>query len=123
MGLGQGYPPGRRLRKRREYLAVQGRGQRVSGRHFLVFVRPRGNVAVPPRTRFGITVTRKVGDAVTRNRIKRFVRESCRKLGDQFPADVDVVIVARPTAATASCADTANDLAWVAARLRPGRRH
>ena len=123
MGLGQGFPPGRRLRKRREYLAVQGRGQRVSGRHFLVFVKPRGNVAVPPRTRFGITVTRKVGDAVTRNRIKRLVRESCRRLGDQFPQDVDVVVVARPSAAEISYADAANEMAWVAARLRPGRRH
>ena len=120
MRLGQGFPPGRRLRKRREYLAVQGGGRRFSGHNFLVFVRPRDAGAVPPRSRFGITVTRKVGDAVTRNRIKRLVRESCRRAGDEFPQNVDIVIVARPTAAAATLEDTRQELSRLARRIRAG---
>ena len=46
------------------------------------------------RTRLGITVTRKVGNAVRRNRIKRLVREWFRQRGDGFGA-CDLVVIAK----------------------------
>jgi ribonuclease P protein component len=119
----QDFPRGRRLRKRRDFLEVQGRGRRVSGKHFLFFVRRREDLEtsiVAATARFGITVTRKVGNAVTRNRIKRVVREGCRKSAFHFPANVDVVIVARPSAASAGSQEAAAELTSLARRLGSG---
>ena len=57
-----------RIRKQAEYSACYERGRRYHTEHFLVFVRPRENGAC---TRMGMAVSRKVGKAVTRNRVKR----------------------------------------------------
>lgn len=75
-----GFPAALRLKKRREFLGVQNQGKKVHLRSFLVFltarpIKPPATSADPPATRLGITVTRKIGKAVTRNRIKRLVRE------------------------------------------------
>lgn len=50
--------------------------------------------------RFGLAVSRQVGNAVARNRVKRWLREAIRHERSGLPL-VDVVIVARPSAATA----------------------
>lgn len=127
MTAGFRFPRERRLRKRREYLLVQGRGRRLGGKHFQFFVLRRAEpraasrqVAVAAAARFGITVTRKVGNAVVRNRIKRIVREGCRRVPDLFPAGTDLVILARPSAAGARLTDVTSELADVARRLGSG---
>jgi ribonuclease P protein component len=85
------FPPARRLRKRREFLHVQQRGRRLYGRRFIYYIQPGATA----QTRLGITVSRKVGKAVVRNRIKRFVREVFRQHPDLFPRAVDVVVIAK----------------------------
>lgn len=84
--------PGR-LKKRAEFLAVRG-GQKRRGPLFLLEVLDRGDDGPP---RFGITVTRKTGNAVERNRIRRRIREAIRvhAAGD-MKAGSDYVIVGRP---------------------------
>jgi ribonuclease P protein component len=109
-------------------LLVQGHGRRLSARNFLFFFRPRdlstgqgtSNVAMP--TRFGITVTRKVGNAVMRNRIKRVVREGCRQMAPSFPAGLDLVIVAKASATACGLADVRTDLGELLGRLGGGKR-
>jgi ribonuclease P protein component len=108
-------PRGRRVRKRTEYLAIQGQGRRLVGTHYMLFARAGGTAAA---ARFGVTVSRKVGDAVTRNLVKRWVRESCRRMKAEFPDGLDVVVVARPSAARAGYEPTARELATLARRLR-----
>jgi ribonuclease P protein component len=94
----EGFPAAVRLRKRREFLRIQGAGAKHHLRHFLVFVSSTATSAtsvttsaMPPRrpgdeslVRLGVTVTRKVGPAVVRNRIKRFVREAFRRKRGSF---------------------------------------
>jgi ribonuclease P protein component len=108
-------PRRRRVRKRVDYLAIQGEGRRLAGTHYLVFARRRADATTD--SRLGITVSRKVGGAVTRNRVKRWVRESCRRMKSELPAGVDVVVVARPSAARAGYGPTARELATLARRL------
>src|SRR5436190_19480378 len=85
-----------RLRRRPEYLAVQADGKKLHGRHVLALARKRSDPELVGR--LGITVTKKVGNAVVRNRIKRFVREWMR-LNGWVPTGWDIVVVAKDSAA------------------------
>ena len=51
--------------------------------------------------RYGITVSRRVGNAVTRNRVKRWLREVIRHQWQSLEGAWEIVIIARPSAATA----------------------
>jgi ribonuclease P protein component len=85
-----------RLRRRADFVVVQGEGMKLHGRHVLALARKRSEPLLPGR--LGLTVTKKVGNAVTRNRIKRMLREWMRLHG-WVPAGWDVVLVAKDSAA------------------------
>lgn len=71
-------------------------------------------------TRVGYTVSRKVGNAVTRNRVKRWLREAVRVV-PTWPDGVDVVLVARAEAATAGLEGIRADLGDLLARVATSR--
>jgi len=111
-----------RLRRRADFLLVQERGLRVWGVGYLVFGLRRTSIdatapALPAGPRLGVTVSRKVGGAVTRNLVKRWVRESYRRLSDLAPRGTDVVVVARPAAATRGYAATKEELGELLRKL------
>jgi ribonuclease P protein component len=85
-----------RLRQRVDYVAVQNGGTKHHGRHVLAMARRRNQPDLAGR--LGLTVTKKVGNAVVRNRIKRLVREWMRTNG-WIPTGWDVVVVAKDSAA------------------------
>ena len=103
-----------RLRKRWEFLAVQGGGTRQRGRYFILIARQR---EVEGPTRLGITVSRRVGGAVVRNRVKRLVREAFRIHRQDLPPSFDLVVVAKQPAARASLAEIEHDLLGTAREL------
>ncbi len=121
-GRAETFPREGRLRRRVDYLAVQQAaqqpdGRRVSGRNFLLLARRRAG-AKPQPARLGITVSRKVGNAVARNRVKRWVRESYRRLPGPQPAGQDLVLIARPGAADRDFRTTSAEIASLLRRLR-----
>ncbi len=73
-----------------------------------------------PRPRIGITVSSKVGNAVERNRIKRWIREGWRSVVHELPA-MDVVVIARPAALEGGLAGVHRALAGACAALAAGR--
>jgi ribonuclease P protein component len=85
-----------RLRRRPEFVVVQAEGQKHHGRHLLGIARKRSDPALSGR--LGLTVTKKVGNAVVRNRIRRMLREWMRLHG-WVPAGWDLVVVAKESAA------------------------
>jgi ribonuclease P protein component len=101
-----GFPRERRLRKRSDFVAIQTGGKKLHTKYFLVLVRKGAG-------RVGITVTKRTGNAVTRNRLKRLIREFVRQAavdGPWVPLDRDVVIVVRSSAVGRSYAELAADL-------------
>ncbi len=72
-------------------------GRSHGGRHFVLHAFPRER-AEGGGPRLGVSVSRKVGGAVDRNKVKRLLREAFRAESGRLPGDVDVVIVARPDA-------------------------
>lgn len=80
-----------RIRRRPDYRMVQSLGERVHAPSFLVMVYARPDDG----RRIGVTVTKKVGPAVTRNRIKRVVREVFRRNKALLPEGADVVFIAK----------------------------
>jgi len=86
-----GFAKWERIRKKREFLEVTRTGQRRQSLHFIVYLRanPEGHL------RLGITVSRRVGKAVRRNRIKRLLREFFRLHKHQLPPKHDILIIAK----------------------------
>ena len=89
------YPSTVRLRKRSEFLRLKDSAQKFASRGILV-VWQANNLA---HARLGVTVSKKIGCAVIRNRVKRFVRETFRNNRLLLPA-VDLNVIARSEAAT-----------------------
>ena len=75
----------------------------------------RDPAAAASEPRVGLTVSRKVGGAVERNRVKRLLREASSRVTPTLASDVDLVIVARPGLAEALAEGTPD---WLEAELR-----
>ena len=89
------YPSSVRLRKRAEFLRLKDSVKKNASKGILVVWQENDLV----HARLGVTVSKKVGCAVTRNRVKRFVREIFRKNRLLLPA-VDLNVIARTESAT-----------------------
>lgn len=106
----QRFPSERRIRKRADFRAVYDGGVRRGASCFTVFALAT-NSRLPGRV--GLTVTRKIGNAVARNRCKRRLREAMRKNWKVLPEGVDVVLHARRSLARARTAQVENEIARV----------
>ena len=96
-----------RLRKRREFEECYASGVRVSGRHIQVFLLAG---ASPGRPRLGISVPRRAGNAVERNRVRRRLREIFRRnRGLLTGCGARLVVNARPSAAGVSFQELSED--------------
>jgi ribonuclease P protein component len=86
----------RRLSRSGEFERVYREGRSHASRHLVVYAFPRPDTDDEPR--LGVSVGRKLGGAVERNRIKRLLREAFWASADDLSPGHDFVIVARPPA-------------------------
>jgi ribonuclease P protein component len=84
-----------RLRHRHEFARVFQRGTKQVSPAFVWYLLP----APGPHSRLGLAVSKRVGNAVVRNRVKRYTREFFRRHKMQFDPPCDIVVVARRQAA------------------------
>lgn len=85
-----------RLSRSADFDRVFRNGRSQAGRELVLYVFPRGEEAGPAR--LGLSVSRKVGSAVERNKVKRLLREAISSGAVELPAGTDAVVVARPDA-------------------------
>ena len=87
--MNQGFPKAHRLLKRQEFTGVYATGTPYRNTGFHLFVRKREDCE---STRIGLTVTRAVGPSVTRNRLRRWTRETFRLSQDKVKPGFDIVL-------------------------------
>jgi ribonuclease P protein component len=86
----------RRLSRSAEFERVYKQGRSKANRYLVLYAFPRGDDAAGDGPRLGVSVSRKVGGAVDRTKVKRALREAFWAESDRLPDDSDYVIVARP---------------------------
>jgi ribonuclease P protein component len=106
------FPPADRIRKRSEYQHVYRNGRKIVSRSFILFHLENGL----GRPRLGITATRKMGPAVSRNRAKRLLREWFRTTKPELPSG-DFVVNAREGMQRLGIEQLARELKTVMRRL------
>lgn len=114
-----GVPVRQRLRRNAEFTAVRDKGRRaVCGLFALQISEPAVADAHPRRERrLGVIASRRVGNAVARNRCKRLLREAFRKHQNLLPEHCDVVLVARRHCADAEFAELSREFVCLVKRL------
>jgi len=110
-----GLPRSSRVRKRGAFVEIQRTGRKTAGAGLLMFVLAQRK---PGPARLGVTVSRRVGGAVVRNRVRRYVREVFRQHRDWFADGRDVVFVALPKAAELDYHAVLDDMKRLAQRSR-----
>jgi ribonuclease P protein component len=84
-----------RLSRSRDFDAVYRQGHSTSTRHLVLYSFPREE-ADGEGPRLGLAVSRQLGGAVERNRLKRQLRAAFDELSESLSGDVDYVLIARP---------------------------
>ena len=98
-------PRRRRLSRSAEFERVYRQGRSKGNRFLVLYAFPRSDEDPEARAsaeeegpRLGLSVSRKVGGAVDRNRVKRVLREAFWQEAERLPSGSDYVVVARPDA-------------------------
>lgn len=104
-----------RVTKRFEYRRVQREASKFHSPHFLFLVAEQRPALL--RARIGLTVTKRVGCAVERNRVRRLLREVFRHHKASFPMNYDIVVIAKDGAPKLTFAEVENELSIATATM------
>ncbi len=98
-----------RVKKEKEFQKVFQTGQSFANRKFVVYVLPKEQ----PHFRVGISVGKKIGNAVARNAVKRKIRASIFDMKNMINPHLDFIVIARPSVSTLSSQEVYSNLLHV----------
>jgi len=104
--------PEMRIRRARDFARIYEKRVRAADRYSLIFAAPNDL----PYSRFGVSVSRKHGNAVCRNRLKRLLREAFRLEQHVLPQGIDLILIPRQNA-NATLADFRRSLKHLVPKL------
>jgi ribonuclease P protein component len=99
-----------RLRKSKDFQRISQEGVRRTSTHFIALVGKQAPGESGPGPVLGVTVSKRIGTAVQRNRVKRRIREWFRRNRAVLPLDAALVVIARRGAAGLGAAETNREL-------------
>lgn len=103
----------RSLRNRRDFESVFKDGISAGSKYLVIYARPNGLSF----NRVGLSVSKKIGKAVTRNRIKRLIKEAVKKLLEEISLNHDFVFVAKKSSVDGGLDDFIHDIKRFLSRL------
>jgi ribonuclease P protein component len=113
-------PRRRRLSRSAEFERVYRQGRSKGNRFLVLYAFPREEGSEDGGPRLGLSVSRRVGGAVERNRVKRVLREAFWEEAERLPAGSDYVVVARPDARDLAAREGTGGVRTVLAELVDG---
>lgn len=99
-----------RIKKDKEFQRVFKEGKSYANRQFVVYCLPKEG---QKEFRIGLSVGKKIGNAVTRNQVKRYIRQVFLELKEEIRQDMDYIIIARLPAANLNYHETRKSLEHV----------
>lgn len=84
-----------RLVKKKDFNSVYRFGKSAANQHFVLYYMPQKQIE---RFRLGVSVSKKIGNAVVRNRMRRLIKEIVRLNGDGIKPQTDLILIARKPA-------------------------
>lgn len=99
-----------RIKKNDDFQTVFNKGKSFANRQFVVYMY-KNEQNVP--FRIGLSVSKKLGNAVVRNRIKRYIRQSFTELKPEIRSGYDFVVIARKPSVEMSCSEVKSSLTHV----------
>ncbi|MDI6845269.1 MAG: ribonuclease P protein component [Candidatus Saccharicenans sp.] len=108
--------PDERIRRKKDFSELFRKGRRIRGRYFHLVFMPNGLEF----SRMAVVVSRKVGKATVRNRIKRWFREIFRRNKSLWPQPLDLIFIAQKEMAGSQRAEVEAEFFEVARKLSSG---
>ena len=102
-----------RIKKNEEFQLVIHRGESFANRQFVIYILDKQEQDF---FRIGLSVSKKIGNAVIRNQVKRYIRQTFLELNENIPAGKDFVIIARKPAADMTFSEVKSSLMHVLKR-------
>lgn len=102
-----------RIKKEMEFHTIMKQKNSYANRNFVVYIATQEDIMTPKHFRVGLSVGKKVGNAVMRNRVKRQIRESLFQMKDQIDPTKKLIVIARPNVTTLTTAEVASNLKHV----------
>jgi len=102
------------LRRNSDFSSIYKKGKSVGDRFVVVFSK-KNNL---PYNRTAFLASKKVGNAVARNRARRLMKESYRSVNDQFATGYDIIFIARKTITNSKFADVKKSIEAAARKAK-----